>query len=207
MDVGSLYPEARVIVMTRHDLGGRPSEEGALKGRSEGNRGTRRDISIQKLHWQPGSHWMKPNYFNNTAILGRGRPYRKEKWAWHSGRRLREVTSSRPFQKTWPPAVWWIMEPQMGHQARVPWRNAWEPNLPRRRESHRQLNKWTPLGSDIGFLICPIWSNNSPAKKWQVMFLTRHKDSFITLSWIYSDKLMQLSLKGDDRKINMYTSY
>ncbi|KAJ4935471.1 hypothetical protein JOQ06_017004 [Pogonophryne albipinna] len=36
MDVGSLYREARVIVMTRHDLGGRPAEEGALKGSNPG---------------------------------------------------------------------------------------------------------------------------------------------------------------------------
>lgn len=43
-------------MMTHHDLGGRraEAEEGALKGRSGGNRGTRLDISIQKLHWQPG---------------------------------------------------------------------------------------------------------------------------------------------------------
>lgn len=38
------------MMMTRHDLAGRQAEveEGGLKERSEGNRGTRLDISIQK---------------------------------------------------------------------------------------------------------------------------------------------------------------
>lgn len=73
------------MMMTRHDLGGRPAEaeEGSLKGRSEGNHGTRLDISIQKLHWQPGRTECSP-IIPTPVMLGRERPEkgftRKEKW-------------------------------------------------------------------------------------------------------------------------------
>lgn len=77
-----------------------------MKERSEGNGGTRLDISIQKLHWQPGCSEYSPI----ISILGRGRAEKGE----HKERKmgltfrpagLKEVTSSRPFQKTWSPAV------------------------------------------------------------------------------------------------------
>lgn len=180
----SLYWEAGVMMMTHHDLGGRrdEAEEGALKGRSEWNCGTRLDISIQKLHWQPGRTECSPIIsIHQQSWKGedrrKGTQEKKNGFDIQAGG-LREVTSSRPFQKTWPPAVWWIMEPQMGHQGWNPGRNAWEPSLPGRRESSWRLHKWTPDGSDINssnsFLSCPIWSNNAAARKWQDWCFWQH---------------------------------
>lgn len=74
------------MMMTHRDLGGRraEAEEGALKGRSEGNRGTRLDISIHKLHWQPGRTECSPIIsIHPRSWEGEDRrkeDTRKEKW-------------------------------------------------------------------------------------------------------------------------------
>lgn len=98
-------------MMTHRDLGGRraEAEEGALKGRSEGNGGTRPDISIQKLHWQPGRTECGPIIsINQRSWEGedqrKGTREKKNGFDIQAGG-LREVTSSRPFQKAWPPAA------------------------------------------------------------------------------------------------------
>lgn len=111
MDVVSLYREAGVMMVTHHGLRARQAEaeEGALKGRSEGNRSTRLDISIQKLHWQPGRTECIPIISINQQFWKgedqrKGTQEKKNGFDIQAGG-LREVTSSRPFQKTWPPAV------------------------------------------------------------------------------------------------------
>lgn len=147
-----MYHGCHVIVprgRSRDDDPSRPQKRGRrrerkeLNGKSEGNRGTRLDISIQKLLWQPGRSECSPI----ISILGRGRA---EKRGAQKKRKmgltfrpvgLREVTSSRPFQDTWPPAVWWTMEPQMGRRGRDPGRIAWEPAPLGKRESSSWLNK------------------------------------------------------------------
>lgn len=99
------------MMVTHRDLRGRraEAEEGALKGRSEGNRGTRLNISILKLHWQPGRTECSPIIsIHQQSWEGEGRrkgtQEKKNGFDIQAGG-LREVTSSRPFQRTWPPAV------------------------------------------------------------------------------------------------------
>lgn len=96
------------MMMTHHDLGGRRAEAGeeSLKGRSEGKHGTRLDSSIQMLHWQPGRIERSPIHQQSWEGEDRrkGTQEKKNGFDIQAGR-LREVTSSRPFQRTWPPAV------------------------------------------------------------------------------------------------------
>lgn len=110
-----------------HDLSW-PRIEGGQRQRKEPRKGGQREttapnvISLFKmLHWQPGHTECSPIISTQHKILGRGRSgekgtqEKKNGFDTQAGER-REVTSSRPFQWTWPPAVWWIMEPHMGHQ-------------------------------------------------------------------------------------------
>lgn len=85
------------------------AEEGALKGRSEGTCGTRLNISILKLHWQPGRSEYNPIISIQPQSWegegqAEGRQEKKNGFDTQAGG-PREVTSSRPFQRTWPPAV------------------------------------------------------------------------------------------------------
>lgn len=98
-------------MVTHHDPGGRraEAEERALKGRSEGNRGTRLNISILKLYWQPGRTECGPIIsIHQQSWEGEGRRKgareKKNRFDIQAGG-LREVTSSRPFQRKWPPAA------------------------------------------------------------------------------------------------------
>lgn len=108
-------------MMTHRNLGGKwaEAEEGAVKGRSDGNHGTRLDISIQKLHWQPGCTECSP-IISIHQQSWEGENQRKGMYEKKNGfdiqaDRLSKAISSQPFQKTWPPAVWWIMDPQLGY--------------------------------------------------------------------------------------------
>lgn len=118
-------------------LGGRQRKE-TWKGGQRELVAPRLNISILKPHWQPGhSEYspiisIQPNYFNTAARpvrqglqKGGGRGVeegKKRKMALtHRTGWQREVTSSWPFQRTWPSAVWRIMEPQMGQRGDGTW--------------------------------------------------------------------------------------
>lgn len=132
---------------------GRRQDEGAVKGRS-GEIVAPDLISLfKKLRWQPGRTECHPIIsIRQQAWEGEGRrkgtQEKKNGFDIQAGG-LREVTSSWPFQRTWPPAVWWIMEPQMGHQGWDQGWNAWEPSLPGGKELPWQLNKRTPGGFNV----------------------------------------------------------
>lgn len=151
----SLYWEAGVMMMTRRDLRGRRAEQ--RKGLWKGGQ---REIVAPYLISLFKNSTSKPGRAECGPIIS----IHQRSWEGEDRRKgtqqkkngfdiqadgLREATSSRPFHKTWPPAVWWIMEPQMGRQGWDPGRNAWEPSLPGRRESSWRSNKSTPGVSDI----------------------------------------------------------